>query len=145
MCAVSRAYARHMKLVAVLALVCGFLAAPAVAAGDPSVSPACDGVDCVPYVKHNVVQGGSCVLASRYVFGLDVSGKTYICTGQQAWAAQSEPLIGVRSQRQFCTGEKGWAQSPDGIPLRCVSQGWSQDYSAIYFPVYQPPPNPAAG
>jgi hypothetical protein len=147
-----------MKLLTVAALACGFLAAPMVAAGlvvgqasaqpdcgddgcAPYVPPTCDGAGCVPYVKPNVAQGGKCMLGTRYVFGTDASGKLYICTGQAVWAGQATPLVGVRTESQPCGEDKGWAQSPDGLPLSCRQQGWTQDYTGIYYPVWQPERN----
>jgi hypothetical protein len=140
-----------MKLLTVAALACGVLGAPLMVVGIASAQPACnddgcvyvpptcDNAGCVPYVKANVSQGGPCALGTRYVFGLDGSGKTLICTGQAVWATQSLPLVGVRNESQPCGGTKGWAQSPDGLPLSCLQQGWTQDYTAIYYPAWQPP------
>jgi hypothetical protein len=147
-----------MKVLTVAAMTCGFLAAPLVAAGllagqasaqpdcgdegcAPYVPPTCDGAGCVPYVKPNVAQGGYCTLGTRYVFGSDAAGNLYICTGQQAWAKQATKLAGVRLQSQPCGDDKNWAQSPDGEPLSCKQGGWTQDYTAIYYPVWQPPRN----
>ena len=122
-----------MKLMAVAALVCGFVAAPMMAAGIASGAPACDGADCVPYVNRNAAQGVPCTLATRYVFGFDSSGSTLVCSANNQWV-RSAPLIGVRTERQPCDGSTGAAQSPDGIPLKCIWQGWTPDYGAVYFP-----------
>lgn len=66
-----------MKLIAVLALACGFIAAPMTAAANASGSPPCDSPNCVPYVDRDVAQGAPCVFSTRYVFGLDSSGSTW--------------------------------------------------------------------
>jgi hypothetical protein len=138
-----------MKLMAVLALACGFIAAPVIAApnasGEPECDgpdcvpavpyvPSCDGVDCVPYVARNVAQGARCTLATRYVFGLDSSGKTMICTANNVWQSSSAPLVGMRTLGAPCGEAKGLAQTPDGQPLSCKYQAWTADYSGIYFP-----------
>jgi hypothetical protein len=118
-----------MKLLAVLAFTCGFIAAT-MAAGNASASP-CDSAGCVPYVARNVAQGEPCVLATRYVFGFDSSGGTLVCTSRGQWA-QSRPLIGVRNLGAPCDGSKGVAQSPDGVPMTCIAQGWTADYTGVY-------------
>jgi hypothetical protein len=123
-----------MRLRAVLALACGFIAAPVVAAGHASADPAsCDGAGCVPYVAHNVTQGAECSVRTRYDFGVDSSGATFLCDSDNKWAA-SKQLIGVRTLGAPCDGSGGAAQSPDGIPMTCPGQGqgWLADYSVIY-------------
>jgi hypothetical protein len=121
-----------MKLIAVLALACGFAAAPMLAATPASGSPSCDGADCVPYVDRNVVQGARCVFGTRYVFGLDSSGNTLVCNSENEWVA-SAPLIGVRTLGAPCDGSVGAAQTPDGIPMACISGGWRGDYSKTMY------------
>ena len=122
-----------MKLIAVLALGCGLIAAPVMAAAGASASPPCDDANCVPYVVRNVSEGGTCVLATRYVFGLDSSGNTLVCTARNTWA-KSAPLIGVRNTSSPCDASRGVAQSPDGLPMTCMRQGWTADFNGIYFP-----------
>jgi hypothetical protein len=124
-----------MKLIAVLALACGFVAAPMIGAGNASAQPSCDSKDCVPYVDHNVAQGAPCSMTTRYVFGLNAKGDTLICTGRNQWAT-SAPLVGVRTLRAPCDAsmDKGVAQSPDGVPMTCLAQGWTADYNAIFYP-----------
>jgi hypothetical protein len=120
-----------MKLVVVLAMACGFIAAPTVAAGYASAAP-CDGAACVPYVAHDVAYGGSCAPRTRYVFGLDpTSTHTFTCSSRQQWVP-SKPLIGVRDLGAPCSGSDSSAQSPDGIPLACNGQGWAEDYGDIF-------------
>ena len=46
-----------MKLMAVCALACGFVAALVMTAGAASGSPTCDGADCIPYVARDVEEG----------------------------------------------------------------------------------------
>ena len=85
-----------MKLMTVLALASGFVAAPLIGAGSASALPAtCDGVDCVPGVVRNATQGQPCISATRYPFGIDpTSGATLICAQVGRWVATS-PLFGV--------------------------------------------------
>lgn len=82
-----------MKLMAVLALACGFTAAPMVAVGTASALPGtCDGTECVPYVDRNVDPATPCVFGSRYPFGLDATGNTLLCTAENEWVAAA-PLV----------------------------------------------------
>ena len=75
-----------MKLMAVLALACGSTAAPMVAVGTASALPGtCDGAECVPYVDHNVDPAAPCAFNSRYPFGLDAKGGTFLCTAENEW------------------------------------------------------------
>ena len=124
-----------MKLMAVLALACGFTAAPLMAAGTASGVPAtCDGAACVPFVDHNVVPSDPCNFQSRFPFGLDAAGGTYVCTSLNEWLP-AEPLIGVRPLRAPCDdAQPGRAQSPDGQPLICEQQAWSAYYDDLYYP-----------
>ena len=69
---------------------------------------------------------------TRYVFGLDASGNTYLCNASNRWES-SPPLIGIRHLRSPCDGETGMAQSPDGLPLSCKNGGWSLEYEQMYF------------
>ena len=124
-----------MKLMAVLALACGFTAAPLMAAGPASGLPPsfCDGADCVPYVDRDVAAGSSCHFQSRYPFGLDAEGGTLICNAMNEWVPTA-PLIGVRFDRAPCDGSKpGMAQGPDGIPLSCDGLAWSTDFDQLYY------------
>lgn len=123
-----------MKLLGVLVLTCGFLAAPVMVAGNATATPAwCDGAGCVPYVAHNVTDGSPCVFRTRYDLGLDpASGNTLICTSVQKWA-RFKPLIGVRTETAPCDASNGAAQSPDGIPMDCVDQGWRPDYTEMFY------------
>ena len=137
-----------MKLMAALALACGLIAAPMMTAVDASAEPDCDGVecapapplvpvcdaaDCVPYVNRGAAVGAKCVTQTRYVFGMDASGNTLVCTGKREWA-KSAPLIGVRLYGGFCGDDKGAAQSPDGQPLACKHQTWLGNYDPIFYP-----------
>jgi len=123
-----------MRPVTVLALTCGFMAAPVMAAGTASGTPSqCDGANCVPYVARNVAQDAPCDVRTRYVFGLDSSsGATLLCAAVGKWVP-SKPLVGVRPLGAPCDQSEGAAQSPDGIPMTCVSQGWVANYTEIYY------------
>lgn len=121
-----------MKLMVVLALACGFIAAPTLAAGNASASP-CDGADCVPYVARDVAQGAWCAPRTRYVFGLGPSSTgTFTCSSRSQWVP-SKPLLGVRDLGAPCTGADSSAQSPDGAPLACNGTGWAAYYGDIYY------------
>jgi hypothetical protein len=122
-----------MRIMAVLAVACGCVAAPTMAAGNASASPTCDGLDCVPYVARNVSLGAPCVFGTRYVFGVESgSGDTLACAPEGRWI-QWKPLIGVRTLQAPCDGSPGAAQSPDGIPLGCVDSGWIFDFASLYY------------
>jgi hypothetical protein len=105
---------------------------PASASGSSSPSgSSCNSASCVPNVTHTAVLNGPCTIGTRYIFGLDASGNTWICTTSYSqggsvikgvWA-QAPPLIGVRDPGSPCSGS-GVAQSPDGSPMMCQNQGW---------------------
>jgi hypothetical protein len=119
-----------MKLMAAVALGCGFVAAPMVSATSASAFPvSCDGTDvaCVPYVERGAVLGDSCTTSTRYNLGLTASGATLACGAQGQWIA-SPPLVGTRTLRAQCGGDKGVALSPDGVTLSCIDGAWSADY-----------------
>jgi hypothetical protein len=117
-----------MKLMAAVALSCGFIAAPMVSAASASAYPvSCDGAGCVPYVERGAALGDPCVQNTRYNFGLDASGATLACSANREWIA-SPPLVGVRTLRSLCGEDKGVAQSPDGVPLSCIGGAWTADY-----------------
>src|SRR5262249_39205005 len=118
---------RPMRLIAALALGCGFIAAPMVAATTASAYPgSCDGTDvaCVPYIERGAAQGDSCVQNTRYNLALTASGGTLACSAKGAWIA-SPPLVGIRTLRQQCGQDKGVALSPDGVTLSCTGGAWS--------------------
>src|SRR5262245_26497364 len=108
-----------MKLVAVLALAGGAIAAPLITVGTATADPvsACDGAECVPGLVHNASLGAPCISGDRYVFGVGGTN-TYICSLKGQWVP-SKPLIGVRPVAGPCDGSPVAAQSPDGIPLAC--------------------------
>ncbi len=125
-----------MKLMAVLALACGFTAAPMVAVGTASALPGtCDGAECVPYVDHNVDPAAPCVFNSRYPFGLDAKGGTFLCTAENKWVTAA-PLIGVRTLRAGCDASQQGkaAQSVDGQPMICDGTAWAARLSPLYYP-----------
>jgi hypothetical protein len=119
-----------MKLMAAVALGCGFIAAPMMAAGSASAYPVtCNGTgtDCVPYVERGAVLGDSCRANTRYNLGLDASGATLACGAQGKWIA-SPPLVGMRAVRTACGDDKGVALSADGVTLSCLGGAWTPDY-----------------
>lgn len=121
-----------MKLMAAVALACGFAAAPMTGAAHAGATPSyCDGAGCVPYVSHGAVRGEHCTTATRYVFGLDPSGATLVCGARGEWMS-SAPLVGVRTLRLPCGDATQVAQSPDGVPLSCIGGAWSDDYRAVF-------------
>src|SRR4029077_11083147 len=98
---------RPMRLMAAVALGCGFIAAPMVGAAGASASPGtCDGAACVTYVERGAVLGDACVQNTRYNLGLTASGATLACSANRVWIA-SPPLIGVRTVRSQCGESKG--------------------------------------
>jgi hypothetical protein len=118
---------------AAVALACGFIAAPMMAAGNASASPGyCDGAACVTYLDRTAVQGEQCVASSRYIFGIDASGNTLYCGSKGTWTP-SAPLVGIRTLRLPCGEDKGVAQTPDGVPLSCIGGAWTADYSFVYY------------
>jgi len=122
-----------MKLMAVVALAGGFVAAPMVAAGIASATPSyCDGATCVPYVDHTAELGTHCNQNTRYNFGLDAAGNTLACSSKSQWIS-SPPLVGVRTLRLPCGEETGVAQTPDGVPLSCKGGAWTADYSTTFY------------
>jgi len=122
-----------MKILAAVALACGFAAAPTVIVANASASPGyCDGADCVPYLTRTAVAGEHCVQNTRYNFGIDASGNTLACSSKSTWIA-APPLVGVRTLRLPCGDETGVAQSPDGVPLSCIGGAWTSDYSWTFY------------
>ncbi len=121
-----------MRLMAAVALGCGFIAAPMVSPALASAYPVtCDGAACVTYIERGAVLGDACNQNTRYNFGLTASGATLACGSKGAWVA-SPPLVGVRTLRSVCGEDKGVAQSPDGIPLSCIGGAWSADYTVTF-------------
>jgi hypothetical protein len=121
-----------MKLMAAVALACGFVA-PMMSTGSATALPGtCDGADCVPYVDRTAVQGEPCVQSTRYNFGLDAAGNTLACSSRSQWIA-SPPLVGMRTLRSLCGEDKGVAQSPDGVPMSCIDGAWTADYYVMFY------------
>ena len=122
-----------MKILAAVALACGFAAAPMVIATNASASPGyCDGADCVPYLTRTAVAGDHCNQNTRYNWGVDASGNTLACSSRSIWIA-APPLVGVRTLRLPCGDQTGVAQSPDGVPLSCIGGAWTSDYSWTFY------------
>jgi hypothetical protein len=123
-----------MRLIAAVALGCGFIAAPMVAATTASAYPGtCDGTDvaCVPYIERGAAQGDSCVQNTRYNLALTASGATLACSAKGAWVA-SPPLVGIRTLRAQCGQDKGVALTPDGVTMSCIGGAWSPDYTVPF-------------
>jgi hypothetical protein len=119
-----------MKLMAAVALGCGFIAAPMVAAGAASAYPVtCNGTgtDCIPYIERGAALGDTCVQNTRYNLGLDASGNTLACGAQGKWIA-SPPLVGMRTNRAVCGEDKGVALTADGVTMSCIGGAWTPDY-----------------
>jgi hypothetical protein len=119
-----------MKLVAAVALGCGFIAAPMVSAATASAYPvSCDGTDaaCVPYIERGAAQGDSCTQNTRYNLALDASGGTLACSANGKWIA-SPPLVGIRTLRSLCGQDKGVALTVDGVTMSCIGGAWTADY-----------------
>jgi hypothetical protein len=122
-----------MRLLAAVALACGFVAAPLMTASNASGSPGyCDGADCVPYLDRTAVEGGSCVQNTRWNLALDAAGNTLACSSRSMWIA-APPLVGVRTLRLPCDGDQGLALTPDGVTLSCTGGAWSADYSWTFY------------
>jgi hypothetical protein len=123
-----------MKLMAAVALGCGFIAAPMVSATTASAYPVtCNGTDiaCVPYIERGAVRGDSCVQNTRYNLALDPSGGTLACGAQGKWIA-SPPLVGTRTNRAVCGEDKGVALTADGVTMSCLGGAWTPDYSVPF-------------
>jgi hypothetical protein len=119
-----------MKLMAAVALGCGFIAAPMMSVPTASADPvSCDGTDiaCVPYIERGAVLGGHCVQSTRYNLGLDAKGATLACSAASQWIA-SPPLVGTRPASAQCGDDKGIALSADGVTLSCIGGAWTPDY-----------------
>jgi hypothetical protein len=123
-----------MKLMAALALACGVVAAPMMAAGTATADRgACDGVDCVPYVKRNIAPADHCSFTSRFPYGIDASGNTFACAATDQWLPVA-PLIGVRTLRAPCDPNvPATAQTPNGQPLNCEGGAFTSDFKALYY------------
>ena len=119
-----------MKLMAAVALGCGFLAAPMVSAAIASAYPGpCDGTSqaCVPYIERGVALGDPCVQNTRYNLALSASGGTLTCSANRVWIA-SPALVGIRTPRSQCGGDTGVALTPDGVTMSCIGGAWTADY-----------------
>lgn len=123
-----------MKLMAVLALTCGITAAPLIAAPTATADRGtCDGVECVPFVRRDIAPADSCQFKSRYPFGLDATGNTFVCAARNVWVSVA-PLVGVRTMRAPCDEKvDGTAQTPAGQLVSCQGQAWSSDNDVLYY------------
>ena len=123
-----------MKLMALIALACGITAAPMIAASPVSADPGtCDGADCVPFVRHNIASTDYCQFKSRYPFGVDASGNTFVCAARNQWVPVA-PLAGVRTMRAPCDDKvPGTAQTPVGQLLNCQANAWTTYNDVLYY------------
>jgi hypothetical protein len=123
-----------MKLIAVIALAYGITAAPMMAAGPASADPgSCDGAACVPFVRSNIAPTDFCQFKSRYPFGLDAAGNTFVCAARNQWVSVA-PLVGVRTMRAPCDDKvPGTAQTPAGQALNCQGQAWTGYSDVLYY------------
>ena len=119
-----------MKLIAIPVVASGLIATGLALPGNASGSP-CNNSVCVPNIAQDVHPGWGCAGRDRYIFGIDTMGRTFVCTLADERVANTwvgaEPLVGVRDVGTPCNTPQGEsAQSPDGIPLICGSQGWTE-------------------
>ena len=122
-----------MKLIAAVAIACGFVGAPMMTAPSASGSPGfCDGAGCVPYIDRTAVAGEHCVQNTRYNLGLDAAGNTLACSSRSMWI-DAPSLVGIRTSGLPCGEDTGLAQSPDGITLSCTGGAWRPDYSWPFY------------
>lgn len=118
---------RAAVTIAAAVLTGGLIAAPIFAVG--TASAFCDSADCVPDVARNIVPTLPCTAQPLYNFGLDSSGKTYVCNTAGFWVPVG-PLVGIRSVALPCDVLNQSAQQsdvtpnanaqPPGAPLRCA-------------------------
>jgi hypothetical protein len=122
-----------VKLAGLLVLAGGIMTAPMLAVPASAAPPSsCDGLDCVPNVARDAAEGAACAQGTRFVFGVDASGRTYICSSRSQWVP-AKPLIGIRPLGAPCAQtDTGYAQSPDGTPLACRGS-WVANYSEIFY------------
>lgn len=105
----------------------GLMAALIFPAGKASAF--CDSADCVPNVARNIAPTLPCTPQPLYNFGLDSSGRTYVCNTAGFWVPVG-PLVGTRSVALPCDVLNQSAQQsdvttnantqPPGAPLRCA-------------------------
>ena len=65
--------------------------------------------------------GDSCTDTEHFVFAASSTGETLACRGKPAHYVRIAGVIGVRQNGAACS-EQGWAQSPDGLPLQCLTR-----------------------
>jgi len=122
-----------MKLMAAVALACGFVAAPMMTATTASGSPGyCDGSACVPYLDRTAVAGEHCVQNTRYNLGLGAVGNTLRCSSRSVWIA-APPSVGARTLRLPCGEDTCLAMTPDGVTMSCIDGAWTADYSWTFY------------
>lgn len=118
---------KPMGTIAASVLAGGLITALIYPVGRASAS--CDSADCVPNVARNIAFTLPCTPQPQYNFGLDSSGRTYVCDTAGFWVPVG-PLVGERSVALPCDVLNQSAQQaavttnpntqPPGVPLRCA-------------------------
>ena len=118
---------KPMGTIAASVLAGGLITALIYPVGKASAS--CDSADCVPNVARNIAFTLPCTPQPQYNFGLDSSGRTYVCDTAGFWVPVG-PLVGERSVALPCDVLNQSAQQaavttnpntqPPGVPLRCA-------------------------
>jgi hypothetical protein len=118
---------KPLRNVAASVLICGLITALIFPVGKASAF--CDSADCVPNVARNIAINLPCTPQPQYNFGLDSSGRTYVCDAAGFWVPVG-PLVGLRSVALPCDVLNQSAQQsdvtanpntqPPGTPLRCA-------------------------
>lgn len=65
--------------------------------------------------------GDSCTDTEHFIFAASSTGETLACRGKPAHYVHTAEVIGVRQDGIACS-EQGLAQSPDGLPLKCITR-----------------------
>jgi hypothetical protein len=65
--------------------------------------------------------GDSCTDTEHFVFAASSTGETLACGGKPAHYVRVTGVVGVRQDGAACR-QQGWAQSPDGLPLQCLTR-----------------------
>jgi hypothetical protein len=84
-------------------------------------------------VDRNIVPTDPCQFKSRYPFGLDATGGTFVCIAANQWVPVA-PLLGVRTMRAPCDEKvPGTAQTPAGQLVKCAGQAWTAYNDVLYY------------
>jgi hypothetical protein len=118
-----------MKTLVAVAVLAGALAATLTPAAGRA-SAACDSVDCVPNVAHNVAAGAPCNPHPLFVFGVDPGANTVVCASWGVWTSAG-PLVGIREVSQPCFRLNDSAQEYNGVPLQCLNLNNSLEWAHL--------------